>query len=224
MGVSTAHSEQQICPCFYDKVDSGKRLKLKSLMNQAAILPAHLSEPVTSVLLISRTGSYSAIPEGRKEGRNTCIFHTDGLSSMPTLQCKISLVAFCDSLEVITRKSLNLHYEWLSSIMHWSCLEEQRSADLQPKELVLDPDSSSLAGFISYAHPASLSLYQLAFTHSFIIPWALPPCWLNWHVRCLMSPPSALAVCPFLQSCTNEKWWLISTKRPWMEAPREASG
>lgn len=142
----------------------------------------------------------------------------------PTLQCKIPLVDFCDSLEVITRKSLNLCYEWLSSIMHWSCLEEQRSADLQPKELVLDPDSSSLAGFISYAHPASLSLYQLAFTHSFIIPWALPPCWLNWHVRCLMSPPSALAVCPFLQSCTNEKWWLISTKRPWMEAPREASG
>lgn len=55
---------------------------MKSLMNMAAILPAHLSEPVTSVLLISRTGSYSAIPEGRKEGRNTCIFHTDGLSSM----------------------------------------------------------------------------------------------------------------------------------------------
>lgn len=29
--------------------------------------PVHLSEPVTSVLLISGTGSYSARPEGRRK-------------------------------------------------------------------------------------------------------------------------------------------------------------
>lgn len=88
MGVSTAHSEQQICPCFYDKVDSGKRLKLKSLMNMAAILPAHLSEPVTSVLLISRTGSYSAIPEGRKEEETLAFFIQMVFQACPLFSAK----------------------------------------------------------------------------------------------------------------------------------------
>lgn len=156
-----------------------------------------MSEPVTSVFLISGTGSYSARPEER---RNTFAFCTHGLSAKSTFQCKICLVVFCLRLEVTARETPNICHQWLSSRTnpgYISCLVVKGAGSRSN-------DSNHLTGFISYAHPMSPSLYQLAFTHAFIIPWALLPCLLNWHVHCLMSPPSALAVCPFLQCCINE--------------------
>lgn len=145
------------------------------------ILPAHLSEPVTSVLLISGTGSYSVRPEGRKK-RNVFAVHTQMFFHPPGWNFR----GFFEG------KSSSSLINSFPSIQHWPCLEEQTCS------------------WKSCYQTQRLS--QLAFAQAFIIPWALPPCWLSWHVHCLMSPPSAWSVCPSLQSCTRGKQWQISTE------------
>lgn len=137
-------------------------------------LPVHLSEPVTSVLLISGRGSYSVRPEGRGKKEMYLQFIHNVFS--------LSKVKFQG---IFWRKILKFSYQQFS----------QHLALALPREQTCSWKSCY----------QTQRLGQLAFAQAFIIPWALPPCWLSWHVHCLMSLPSALSVCPSLQSCTRGK-------------------
>lgn len=59
-----------------EQVLEGRKIK-------PTVSPVHLSEPVTSVLLISRRGSYSVRPEGRKK-RNVFAVHTQSVFHTPS--------------------------------------------------------------------------------------------------------------------------------------------
>lgn len=97
-------------------------------------LPVHLSEPVTSVLLISGRGSYSVRPEGRKTRNVICSSYTDSLSlSRVRLQGSFlkdnphvslstafpaSSIGLAWKCRPVAEKALSRHKDWVSWNLH----------------------------------------------------------------------------------------------------------